>query len=339
MPQQTTGQGPQAPVVRRMALAVMAAGAAGTLVPAWAQAGRYPNKAIRIVVPFAAGGTIDTESRPIIDLLSKELGQPIYLDARPGANGVLGTDIVAHAPPDGYTLMLVTQSFTVNPAIYRKLPYDPVRDLTPVTSIAKALGLVLIMHPSVQAKTVQELVALSQRSELNYSTPGVGNTLHLCMELFKQRTGARITHVPYKGSSLALNAVVANEVQMEFTPLGLAAQFIKAGRLKALATSGSERLADLPDVPTMAESGVKDMVFYGSWIGMFCPSATPREVVDKLYTTIAAILQRPAVRDAIASNGSGHLADGRSPAEFRKQVTEDFATFAEAVKAAGIQPE
>lgn len=324
---------------RRTALALLAAGATGHLAPAWGQAGRYPNKAIRIVIPFAVGGTIDTVCRETVELLARELGQPIYFDAKAGANGVLGTDIVARSAPDGYTLLLVTGSFTVNPSIYRRLPYDPVRDFTAITSIARAVGLILVTHPSVPAGSVQELVALTRRSDLNYSSPGIGNTLHLCMELFKQRTGARVTHVPYKGSAIALNAVIANEVQMEFTPPALAAPFLKAGKLKALATTGPARLADYPELPTMAEAGVQDMVFEGSWIGLFCPSATPREVVDRLYTAIAGLLQRPAVRESIMANSSGYLPDGRSPADFGRQVTADFARFGEAVKLAGIQPE
>ena len=324
---------------RRTAMAMAVAGTLGTLAPAWAQASSYPTRAIRIVVPFAAGGTIDTVCRGPIELLSKELGQPVILDARPGANGVLGTGIVALAPPDGYTLLLVTGSFAVNPSIYRKLPYDPMRDFTPIASIARAVGLMLVVHPSVPAKNVQELVALTKRGDLNYSSSGTGNTLHLYMELFKQSTGARVTHVPYKGSAVAINAVVANEVQMAFATPVLANSLIKAGRLKALAVAAPARLADYPETPTLVESGAKDVALDGSWIGLFCPAGTPREVVDRLYTAIDVVLKRPAVRESIMANGSGYLADGRSPPEFAKQVATDLVKFAEAVKAAGIQPE
>ncbi|MES2183047.1 MAG: tripartite tricarboxylate transporter substrate binding protein [Pseudomonadota bacterium] len=327
---------------RRTALAALAATAATwPVLAAHAQAGPYPTKSIRVVVPFAAGGTIDTVARDVIKQLADSLGQAIYLDARPGANGVLGTDIAAHATPDGYTLLLVTGSLVVNPAIYKKLPYDPVRDLTPITAIAKAQGHLLVVNPALPVSNVQELIALSLKpgSELNYSSPGVGNTLHLSGELFKHNTGARITHVPYKGSPQALNAVIANEVQMEFTPPALAMPFIKAGKLKVLAYTGPERLPEMPGIPIMAEAGVANMVVEGSWVGLFCPTGTPAEVQARIYSALDEIIKRPAVRDSIAANGSGYLADGRPPAAFARQVQADMARYAEAVRLAGIQPE
>ncbi|MFN7040174.1 MAG: Bug family tripartite tricarboxylate transporter substrate binding protein [Acidovorax temperans] len=322
---------------RRIALATMAACTFGALAPALAQTSRYPNRAIRIVIPFAAGGTIDAICRSTIDLVSKELGQPMYFDAKPGANGLLGAGIVAAAPPDGYTLLLVSGSFAVNPSIYRKLPYDPVNSFTAITSIARATGAILVAHPSLPANTVKELVALSGRSDLNYSSSGVGNSTHLYMELLKQSTGMRAAHIPYKGSAVAVNAVVANEVQMAFTVPVLANPLIKAGRLKALAISAPTRVPEYPSLPTLVESGVKEIAADGSWIGLFCQSATPRDVVDRLYAAIDGVLKRPAVRESIMANG--FLPDGRSPTEFDKQVRTDIAKFAEAVKLAGIQPE
>jgi tripartite-type tricarboxylate transporter receptor subunit TctC len=327
---------------RRAALGALAALVAVSAAPAArAQAGRYPNKSIRIVVPFAAGGTIDTVARDVIKQLAESLGQAIYLDAKPGANGVLGTDIVAHSPADGYTLLLVTGSLVVNPAIYKKLPYDPVRDLVPITAIAKAQGHLLVVNPALPVSSVKELVALSLKpgSELNYSSPGIGNTLHLSGEMFKHNTGARITHVPYKGSPQALNAVIANEVQMEFTPPALAMPFIKAGKVKVLAYTGPERLPEMPDIPIMAEAGVPNMVVEGSWVGLFCPTGTPAEAQARLYSALDEIIRRPAVRESISANGSGYLADGRPPAAFARQVQADMARYAEAVRLAGIQPE
>jgi tripartite-type tricarboxylate transporter receptor subunit TctC len=325
---------------RRTALAALAATAATwPAVAVHAQAAPYPNKAIRIVVPFAAGGTVDSIARDTVNELAKSLGQGVYFDNKPGANGILGTDIVAHSPADGYTLLLVTGSFTVNPYLYRKLPYDVRKDFVPITSLARALGLLLVVNPSVPANNVQELVALSHKPgvDLNYSSPGAGNTLHLCMEYFKQRTGARITHVPYKGTPQALNAVIANEVQMQFTTAVLAMPFVKTGKLKALAFSGPERVPGI-EVPTMAEAGVKDMVYEGSWVGLFGPAGMPQQAQDRLAAEVARIEKRPEIIASIAASGS-HVADGRPQAEFKRQIQDDLKRFADLVKMAGVEPE
>ncbi len=319
---------------RRTALAALAATAAWPMARA---ATIWPDKPIRIVIPFAAGGTVDVISRDAVNELGKALGQNAYFDNKPGANGILGTDIVAHAPPDGYTLLLVTGSFTANPFLYKKLPYDVQRDFVPLTSFGRALGLILVVNPKVPANSVQELVALSRRTDFNYSSAGVGNSTHLCMEFFKQRTGLRATHVPYKGIAVGINAVLANEVQMQFTTSVVAMPFIKSGQLKALAFTGPERVAGI-DVPTMAEVGVKDMVYEGSWLGLFAPTGTPQAVQDRLCAEIARIERRPEIIAQVAATGS-HVADGRPQAAFKQQIRDDLKRYAELIKLAGVEPE
>lgn len=324
---------------RRAALASVVFAPFLALRPALAAQSGYPSRPIRVVIPFASGGTIDMVCRGVMEQLSKELGQAVFLDAKPGANGVLGTSVVASSPADGHTLLLVTASFAVNPSIYVKLPYNPRVDLKPITPLVRGTGLILIANPSLNARSLSELVDISSRSDLNYSSSGIGNVLHLSMEVLKKNTGLRATHVPYKGSPAALNAVVANEVQLAFVTPVIANSFIRAGRVVPIATSASSRMEDYPRIPTLTESGSRGLGIDGSWIGMFCPAGTPEPIVDQLHTTIKRILDSPAISGSITSNGSGFLPDGRSPAEFKKQLAADFDGFARAVKLAGIQPE
>jgi tripartite-type tricarboxylate transporter receptor subunit TctC len=273
--------------------------------------------------------------------LGERLGQSIVIENRAGANGIMGTDAVAKSPPDGYNLLLVTASFAVNPSVYRKLPYDPFKDFTPITPIARGVGFVLAVHPSVPANSVAELVRLSRRpgAALNYSSPGIGNTVHLATEMFKLRTGAVMQHVPYKGSAPALNALLAGEVQVEILPPGIALTNIKAGKMKVLAFTGAKRLPEMPTVPTMAEAGIANMVFEGTWIGLFAPGGTPRPVVDRIYKELRELLATPAAQEVIQSGGSGYVADGRPPEEFAQLLRQDVERYGEVVKAAGIEAE
>ena len=210
-----------------------------------------------------------------------------------------------------------------------------------MTPVARGVGLVLAVHPSVPAHSVSELVALSKRpgATLNYSSPGVGNTVHLATELFKLRTGAVLQHVPYKGSAPALQALLAGEVQAEILPPGIALAHIRAGKVKLLAFTGSKRLPELPDVPTMAEAGVRDLVFEGTWIGLFATGGTPRPIVERIYKEFREMLAQPATQEVIRGGGSGYLADGRPPEEFARLLRQDVERYAEVVKAAGIEPE
>lgn len=268
------------------------------------------------------------------------MGQRVVIDNRAGANGIIGTEAVARAPADGHTLLLVTASFAINQKAYKQLPYNVLEDFIPITPVASSVGFVMAVHPSVQAGNLKELISLSQQAgkQLNYSSPGIGNTIHLATELFKQRTGAKMLHVPYKGSAPALNALLAGEVQVEILPPGIALTNIQAGKIKVIAFTGKKRLPEMPTIPTMKESGV-DLVFDGTWIGLFAPAKTPQPVVNKIYKEIKTLLAMPATQEMIRGDGSGYLADGRSPEEFAKQVKADVTRYGEIMLAAGIKPQ
>ena len=224
-----------------------------------AQAQPYPTRPIRLIVPFAAGGTADVIARGVGNEVGAQFGQPFVLDNRGGANGIIGTDIVAKAPPDGQTLLHVTASFVINPSTYTKLPYDIFRDFEPVTNVVLGTGYLLVLHPAVPANSVKDLIALAREGKVSYSSPGVGNTLHLAAELFGVRAGVKLLHVPYKGVAPAMNAVLAGEVQATFIPATIAQALVKAGRAKAIAFTGAARFPGLSQLPTMAEAGVPNL--------------------------------------------------------------------------------
>ena len=299
-----------------------------------AQADTYPVRPIRLVAPFPAGGTADAIARIVANEVAVGLGQSFVIDNRSGANGIIGTDIVAKAPPDGYTLLHVTGSFVINPSIYRKLPYDIFRDFTPVTNVVLGTGYLLLLNPSVPASSVKELIALAKNQKLTYSSPGVGNTLHLAAELFNVRAGVKLTHVPYKGVAPAMNAVMSGEVQVTFMPPTVAVQQVKAGKLKAIAFTGASRWSVMPELPTMTESGVKNMELTGSWHGWFAPAGTPRAVVDRLQHEVQRAVHVPKVREFIVEGG--YEPDGTRPDDFRNFVRSEYDRYAEMVHIAGV---
>src|SRR5262245_51065409 len=298
----------------------------------------YPSRAIRLVVPFSAGAP-DTVARIIGQQLNVQLGQPVITENRPGANGVTGTSEVVKAPPDGYTLLVVSSSFAVNSSIYRKLPYDPLHDLEPVTAICGTEGYILVVHPSVPAKTLPELIALVRQpnSALSYGSPGVGNTLHLVAALLNARVGGNMAHVPYRGAGPAITDLVAGQIQVMFvtTPLGL--QHIPAGRLRPLAYPNARRAAFLPDVPTMEEAGLPGFVLDGGWYGLFAPARTPGDIVARLHREIQAALVSGEVRERFAPLGLDPI--GTPPAEFKAFVAAQIKSFAEQVRLAKIEPQ
>lgn len=295
----------------------------------------FPTRPIRLVAPFPAGGTADAIARAVSNEVGGQLGQSFVIDNRSGANGIIGTDIVAKANPDGHTLLHVTGSFVVNPSIYRKLPYDIFRDFVPVTNIVLGDGYLLLANPSVPVSSVRELIALSKKgAQLNYSSPGVGNTLHLAGALFNVRAGTTISHVPYKGVAPAMNAVLSGEAQITFMPPTVALPFVKSGKLKALGFTGSSRWAGMPELPTMAESGVSQLELSGSWHGWFAPAKTPSRIVNSLQTEAKRALQVPKVRDFIVNGG--YQPDGRSAQEFRDFVRSEYKRYAEMVRIAKI---
>jgi tripartite-type tricarboxylate transporter receptor subunit TctC len=317
---------------RRCLLAAAASAlASGTSFPRGVRAQQYPDHVVRIVVPFAAGAP-DAVARLIGQQLQSQLGQPVIVENRPAANGTVATDAVAKAPPDGYTLLLPSSSIAVNPAIYRKLPYDITTDLD-------ADGYILAVHPSIPAKTVQELIALARSpgSKLSYGSPGIGNTLHLAAELFKARTGIDMTHVPYRGAGPAITDLIGGQIQVMFVTPPLSLEHIRSGRLRALGYTAVRRWFLLPDVPTMAEAGVQDFVMDGGWFGLFAPAKTPNHVTERLHREVSVALKAPEVQKNIAALGLSPFETSQS--EFKSFVREQLRTYAELVRVAKIEPQ
>src|SRR5688572_18194814 len=311
-----------------------------TLVSAHAAAAQpagqaYPNRPIRLVLPFPPGGNVDTLGRVLARNLEAQLGQPIVVDNRGGANGILGIDIVAKALPDGYTLMDNSFSFVINPSIYRKLPYDTERDFVPITNFAVGLGYLFTAHPSVPAQSMKELIALAKSTQLRYSSPGIGNGQHLAAELLALKAGVRLLHVPYKGGGPALTAALGGEVHLTFTGAIVGIPHVKSGKLRALGFTGASRLASLPEVPTIDESGVPGFLYDSGWHGLFAPAGTPAAIVNRLHAEIVKAVQEPRLRDYLVAGGYEPKAD--PPTEFRKIVRADIKRYGELVRAAKIE--
>ncbi|MDM0053587.1 tripartite tricarboxylate transporter substrate binding protein [Variovorax sp. J22R115] len=309
-----------------------------TVMPAAAQQG-YPKQQIKIVVPFEPGGTLDVAVRPLAAVLGAQLGQNVIVENRGGANGIIGTEYVARSAPGGYTLLAVTASFALNAGMYRNLRYDVIKDFAPISGLMQGAGFVVIVNADVPAKTLKELIALDKTQKLAYSSPGVGNTIHIASELFNQRAGTHFLHVPYKGSAPSLNAVIAGDAQLAIMPPGIVMPFIRSGKLRALAFTGSKRLPDLPDVPTMAEAGVPDFVFQGTWMGLFAPAGTPPEVTERLHAEVKKALQQPALSQTLVNVAAGYIPDGSSPQEFSTQVKDDVARYGEILRKFNIHAE
>ncbi len=316
------------------ALASLALFAAGI---AFGQA--YPARPVRVVVPFPPGGNVDTFARVLYQQVEKELGQPIVIDNRGGANGILGADIVANATPDGYTLLNTSFAFAVNPSIRKKMPFDVVKDFAPVTDIALGTGYLMVGNLKFPAKTVKELIALAkqQPGKIRYSTAGVGNGQHLAGALFAEKAGIDLLHVPYKGGGPALTAVLGGEVQIHYPAPSVGVPHVKAGRLRGLGFTGAKRLAALPDVPTIAEAAIPGFLADAGWHGVFAPAKTPPAIVKKVQEAIRKALQVPQVRDYFVNNG--YEPQGRSPAEWARLFRADLKRYAEITRIAKIEPQ
>jgi tripartite-type tricarboxylate transporter receptor subunit TctC len=299
-----------------------------------AHAQNYPVKPIRVVVPFVAGGAVDSMARLVSPKMSDALGQPVLIDNRPGAGGNIGADAVAKAAPDGYTILLNTNGHAISPALYRKLPFDVEKDFTPVSQLV-ATTLVLVSNPKLPAASVKELIALakSRPGGLNYGSTGVGNPLHLSMELLKLSAAVDIVPVPYKGDAPLNTALMAGEIDVAIVPLSTSLQFIKSGRLRALGVTSAKRSAALPDVPTVAEAAVAGFES-SSWLGLLAPGRTPHEVVDLIQRSAAKALEAPDVRERIHALGQEIVAS--TPEEFEAKVKADLAKFARIVREARI---
>jgi tripartite-type tricarboxylate transporter receptor subunit TctC len=318
---------------RRTALAATLAFAA----PAFAQAQTYPARPVRIVVPYATGGPADVYARFIAQRLSDSLGQPFVIDNKPGAGAVIGTDLVAKAPADGYTLLLMSNTHTVNETLVANKPYNLMRDFVGVAPINYS-DLVLVAHPSVQASNVQQLLQLAkaQPGKLNYASSGTGTPYHMAGELFKSMSGTNLVHVPYKGSSGARTDVIGGQVQLMFDAVTTMAEQVRGGKVKAIATTGLKRSSVLPDVPTVDESGVKG--YEGTiWLGVLAPKGTPAAVVARLNEAISRIASAPDVQAEWARQGATALV--MNPQAFDKYLQDDIAKWAKVIQSANIKAE
>jgi len=303
-----------------------------------AAAQSYPNKAVRMVVPFAAGaGSNDIMARLIAQKLSDSFGQQVVVDNRPGASGIIGTDIVAKALPDGYTVLMMSLTFTVNPSLFSKLPYDTVKDLVPVTMVASA-PLMLVVHPSVPAKSVAEFIAYAKANpgKLNFGSGGPGTTPHLAGEMLKTMAGIQVTHIPYKGGAPALTDLIGGQIQFMLENIPGTLPFAKAGKLRALAVTDLKRSPLLPELPTLDEAGLKGYQIVG-WNGLFVPTGTPRAIVDKLHAEVVKALALPNVKERLATMGADGVGD--TPQHFASFIKAEIPKWAKVVKDAGLKVE
>jgi tripartite-type tricarboxylate transporter receptor subunit TctC len=300
-----------------------------------AAAQEFPGKPVRLVVPYPAGGVTDVTARIIAEALTETIGQQVIVDNRPGAAGNVGSDLVAKSKPDGYTLLMALIGNTISMSLYKDLPYDFSRDLTPIIQLYTSSN-VLAVHPSVPANTVQELIALAKAKPgtLNYASTGNGTSTHLSGELFKLVTGTDIVHVPYKGGSPAQIDLLAGQVHMMFDNIPVSVKHIQAGSLRALATTGPARSRSLPEVPTLAEAGVPDVIVEG-WVGIVAPAGTPRGIIDKLNSEVNKTLQSPRVRKSLEDGGVTIV--GGTPEAFGQFIAQETEKWAKVIKAANIK--
>ena len=302
----------------------------------WSQAAPWPSKPIRAIVPFAAGAATDIVARQVLEQVSRQLGQPIIVENKPGAGGTIGSSVVAHAEPDGYTILVHSNSYTVTPATYKSLNYDAAKDMVGVIPLA-SVPMVLVTAPSKGIRTLADLVksAKAKPDSINYASAGTGGATHLGAERLRIAGGYKGTHIPYKSSGEALTEVIAGRVDYYFSPIGLAQQYLKTDKLVALGVSSIRRASSLPDVPTTIEAGLPNSN-YDVWIGMFAPAKTPRAIVNRLNEETARALRSPELREKFNALVMDPMI--MSPTEFDAFLKRDFELNADLVKAAGIEP-
>lgn len=304
---------------------------------AFAQSGGhpYPSGPVRIVVPFPAGGGVDTTGRLVGQKLAEALGKPFLIDNRPGANGMIGSEIVAKSPKDGYTLMVNGANFVTTPSLYRKVTYDPIKDFLPISLLSLAPN-VLVVHPSVPAKSVKELVALAKAhpGEVNFAGSGSGSTPHLAAELFNTLANVKMVHVPYRGTSPAIVGLMSGEASVMFMPTTNAVQLVKSGKLRALAVTSRVRISALPALPTVAESGIKGYES-SQWYGMLAPAGTPVEILNVLNSHVMKIMQAPDMKQRMID--SGNIAVGSTREAFASHLTTEFEKWARVIKRSGAR--
>ena len=302
---------------------------------AWSQG--YPSKPIKLVVPLAPGGGNDILARTIAQPLQQQLHQPVVIENRSGAGGNVGTEFVARAPADGYTLLLISNAQVMNPWLYKQLPFDIIRDFNPVALLA-TLPMLVMTHPSVPVTSIAELVAYARANpqKLSYASPGVGTPHHLATELFKKRTGIDMVHVPYKGGAPAVTALVTGEVQVTFAVLATAMPYVNAGKLRALATAEAKRIPMLPELPTVAEAGLEGFSVT-PWLGIIAPAGTPAGIVTRLSEETRRLLELAEIRDRLSVQGM--VIAYHNPEEFRSVIAADYEKWGKLIREFGVTTE
>ncbi|CAG9182623.1 hypothetical protein LMG32289_05139 [Cupriavidus pampae] len=325
-------------MLTKNALHAVVALATVTVMPQLAMAAEaWPTKPIQLLIPYPPGGSADLLARPLGAKLQEKLGQPIVLDYRPGAGGTIASQALARSKPDGYTLIMVLAAHAINPSLYPKLPYDTRKDFAPVSLVAN-LPLIVAGSASLKARNVTELIAAAKAApgKITFGSAGNGNTGHLAGELFDSMAGVKMTHVPYKGSAQVVNAMLAGDIQLTFDSISTSMPQIRAGRMTALAVTSSKRAAMAPDVPTLAEAGVPGFDING-WYAILAPAGTPRAIVDKLSTEIAAVLTQPELRAQVAANGYEPV--GSTPEALGTHIEAELVRWHKVVQEAGVKLE
>ena len=326
------------PLRRYTSLALLLMFGAAASAPSLAQSSSYPNKPIRIIVPFAVGGIADTFGRVIGIKLTEAWGQPVIIENKTGAGGNIGAEVVAKSPPDGYTLVIGNNgTHAVNVNLFKSIPFDPIKDFVPIAHIMEAEGL-LVVNPSIKATSVREVIemARAQPGKLSYASGGLGTTSHLAGELFKSTAKVDIVHVPYKGNSPAIADLLSGQTQMSFATMPTVLPHVKAGKLRAIASIGLARTVALPDVPTVAESGLPGFEV-SNWIGLFAPAGTPPEIVSKLNSEVQKIMRSPDVQKRLEAEGARFIPT--TPGEFAAFQKDELIKWAKIIKDANIKAE
>lgn len=323
--------------VSRRALVTLLLAAVNSAMAAQPAADRYPSKPIRFIVPQPPSGTVDILARMLGQKLSETLGQQVVVDNRAGASGTIGSDLVAKAPADGYTILMTMTSHTTTPSMYAKLPYDAIKDFVPVSMVTSA-ALILVVNPALPVHTVKDLIAYARAKpdQINFTSAAIGSGGHLAGELLKSVTGLKVTHVPYRGTGPAIIALIANEVQFMFAGLLPAQAQVKTNRLRAIAVTSAKRSGFMPELPTVIESGLPGFEVVG-WYGVLAPAGTPPAIVNRLHGEIIKVLALPEIRARIASDGAEVVGD--TPAQFAAFLKADIARWAPLIKQSGARLE
>ncbi len=324
---------PRRPALRALATFVLSLGWLAA-----ADVAAYPDRPIRLVVPAAPGGAIDVVGRILAQRLSEVIGAPVLVDNRAGANNIIGTEIVARAQPDGYTLLVTAGAHTINPAVYKRLPYDALKDFAPISHLAYSGGLVVVVPLNSPLRSIGQLVEAARAApgSIAYGSAGIGNSMHLAGELFQSLAGVKLNHVPYKGGGPAVSDLLAGQIQVVFGGSPTVMPMVQAGRLRPLAFTGRKRSPELPDVPTVEEAGLKGYEMSG-WYGLYGPRGTPRAIVERLSAAARTVVGMPDVRERFA--GLNLEPVGSTPEAFAAFLREDLEKYRKIAQAAGIVPQ